>query len=111
MRQLAAPIRSRRLGGRETLAVRRACKRPVDDEYSRAMETPRRVLVIDDDEAIRSAFARVLTREGYAVQVAATAEDGLNQVKQTRPDAMLLAWKIPLINGVGFLYRLRENTE
>ena len=68
-----------------------------------------RVLVIDDDEAIRSAFARVLTREGYTVQVAATAEDGLSQVKQTRPDAILLDWKMPLINGVGFLYRLRED--
>lgn len=73
------------------------------------MVTPHRVLVIDDDEAIRSAFARVLTREGYAVQVAATAEDGLNQVKQTRPHAILLDWKMPLINGVGFLYRLRED--
>ena len=73
------------------------------------MVAPRRVLVIDDDEAIRSAFARVLSREGYAVQVAATAEDGLNQVKQTRPEAILLDWKMPLINGVGFLYRLRED--
>ena len=73
------------------------------------MAAPHRVLVIDDDEAIRSAFARVLTREGYAVQVAATAEAGLNQVKQTRPEAILLDWKMPLINGVGFLYRLRED--
>jgi CheY-like chemotaxis protein len=31
-----------------------------------------RVLVLDDDEGVRSAFARVLTREGYSVQVAAT---------------------------------------
>jgi len=73
------------------------------------MEPTRHVLVIDDDEAIRSAFARVLIREGYSVQVAATAEEGLNKVKQTRPDAILLDWKMPLINGVGFLYRLRED--
>ena len=68
-----------------------------------------RVLVIDDDEALRSVFARALTREGYSVQVAATAEEALNQVAQERPDAILLDLKMPMINGVGFLYRLREN--
>lgn len=68
-----------------------------------------RVLVIDDDAALRSVFARVLTREGYVVQVAATAEEALGQVARERPDAILLDLKMPLINGVGFLYRLREN--
>jgi two-component system, OmpR family, response regulator MprA len=68
-----------------------------------------RVLVIDDDEALRSVFARALTREGYRVQVAATAEEALGQVALERPDAILLDLKMPLINGVGFLYRLREN--
>ena len=69
----------------------------------------RRVLVIDDDEGIRSAFSRVLTLEGYSVQVAATAEEALVQVDQKRPDAILLDLKMPLINGVGFLYRLRQD--
>jgi two-component system response regulator MprA len=68
-----------------------------------------RVLVIDDDEGLRSAFARVLTKEGYSVQVASTAEEALGQVARSRPDAILLDLKMPLINGVGFLYRLREN--
>jgi two-component system response regulator MprA len=68
-----------------------------------------RVLVIDDDEGLRSAFARVLTREGYSVQVASTAEEALGQVARERPDAIFLDLKMPLINGIGFLYRLREN--
>ena len=68
-----------------------------------------RVLVIDDDEGLRSAFARVLTREGYSVQVAATAEEALVQVERKRPDAILLDLRMPLINGVGFLYRLRQD--
>jgi two-component system response regulator MprA len=67
------------------------------------------LLVIDDDEGLRSAFARVLTREGYTVQVAATAEEALRQVTWSRPDAILLDLKMPMINGVGFLYRLRED--
>lgn len=73
------------------------------------MESAPRVLIVDDDETLRSAFGRVLTREGYTVKLAATAEEALAYVKQERPDAILLDLKMPLINGVGFLYRLRED--
>jgi two-component system, OmpR family, response regulator PrrA len=73
------------------------------------MEPNRRVLVIDDDEGLRSAYSRVLTREGYSVHTAANAEDALAYVKQERPDAILLDLRMPLINGVGFLYRLRQD--
>jgi len=73
------------------------------------MEAARKILVIDDDEGLRSAYSRVLTREGYAVHMAANAEDALAYVKQERPDAILLDLRMPLINGVGFLYRLRQD--
>jgi len=70
--------------------------------------TPR-VLVVDDDEALRSVYSRVLIKEGYTVQLAASAEDALAYVKEERPDAILLDLRMPLINGVGFLYRLRQD--
>jgi len=73
------------------------------------MAPARRVLVVDDDEGIRLTFSRVLTLEGYGVRVAATAEEALSQVEEDRPDAILLDLKMPLINGVGFLYRLRQD--
>ena len=73
------------------------------------MEPTRRVLVIDDDEGLRSAYSRVLTKEGYSVHMAANAEDALAYVKQQRPDAILVDLRMPLINGVGFLYRLRQD--
>jgi CheY-like chemotaxis protein len=68
-----------------------------------------RVLVVDDDEGVRLTFSRVLKMDGYRVQVAATAEEALSEVEQERPDAILVDLKMPLINGVGFLYRLRED--
>ena len=73
------------------------------------MVAARRVLVIDDDEGVRLTFSRVLRLDGHNVQVAATAEEALGEVEQQRPDAILLDLKMPLINGVGFLYRLRQN--
>jgi len=73
------------------------------------MAPAHRVLVVDDDEALRSAFSRVLTKEGYTVHLDANAEDALAYVKEERPDAILLDLRMPLINGVGFLYRLRQD--
>ena len=80
-----------------------------DEPIGSSMAPTHRVLVVDDDEALRSVYSRVLTKEGYAVQMAASAEDALAYVKQERPDAILLDLRMPLINGVGFLYRLRQD--
>jgi CheY-like chemotaxis protein len=73
------------------------------------MKPQRRVLVVDDDEGVRLTFSRVLLLDGYSVEVAATADEALGKVERLRPDAILLDLKMPLINGVGFLYRLRQN--
>jgi CheY-like chemotaxis protein len=67
------------------------------------------VLVVDDDEGVRLLFARALMQDGHAVALAATAEEALHQIEQGRPDAILLDLKMPVINGVGLLYRLRED--
>ena len=68
-----------------------------------------RVLILDDDEGVRLTFSRALLLEGYTVQVATTASEALQQVARERPDAIFLDLKMPLVNGVGFLYRLRED--
>jgi two-component system, OmpR family, response regulator MprA len=73
------------------------------------MAPARRVLVIDDDEGVRLTFSHVLMLEGYSVQVAASAAEGLGQLEHERPDAILLDLTMPFINGVGFLYRLRQD--
>jgi len=68
-----------------------------------------RVLILDDDEGVRLTFSRALLLEGYSVQVATTASEALRQVARERPDAIFLDLKMPLVNGVGFWYRLRED--
>jgi DNA-binding response OmpR family regulator len=68
--------------------------------------TPR-ILIVDDDEAVLQVLARTLSREGYDVRTAATPLDGLNEAEQTPPDAILLDLRMPFVNGIGFLYRLR----
>src|ERR1051325_36217 len=73
-----------------------------------AMDRSGRVLIIDDDSATTQTFAVILRLEGYQVRTAITANDGLREVSEFHPDAIIVDLRMPLINGFGFLYRLRE---
>ena len=67
------------------------------------------ILVIDDDEGVRDTFAHTLRLEGYDVRTAPNAEIGLRTIATGRTDAIILDLRMPLINGLGFLYRLRAH--
>ena len=66
-----------------------------------------RVVIVDDDVSTTQTFAEILALAGYEVRTAVTAESGLREIEETRPDAVILDLRMPFINGVGFLYRLR----
>jgi CheY-like chemotaxis protein len=67
------------------------------------------ILVVDDDEGVRQIFARMLTLEGYRVRTAISATSGLREVAQSQPDAIILDLRMPLVNGLEFLRRLRSS--
>ena len=71
------------------------------------MTTPPRILVVDDDESVLQTFGKALALEGYDVRVAASPLDGLHEAELTPPDVILLDLRMPFVNGIGFLYRLR----
>jgi two-component system, NtrC family, nitrogen regulation response regulator GlnG len=66
------------------------------------------VLIIDDEEAVCWALQRALSRDGHAVAVAASAEQGLAQAKRQRPDVVVLDVRLPGMDGLTALGRLRE---
>lgn len=68
---------------------------------------PARILIVDDDETVLQTFAKALSLEGYDVRVAASPLVGLEEMADAPPDAILLDLRMPFVNGVGFLYRLR----
>lgn len=59
-----------------------------------------RVLIIDDDDQLRSSFQRLLTEEGYQVDVAPSGEAGLEAVKKDSPDLVILDIRLPGMNGL-----------
>ena len=68
---------------------------------------PRTILIVDDDEGVTQTFARMLRLEGYQVHTAINAEMGLQEAEISRPDAIILDLRMPLLDGLGFLRRLR----
>jgi two-component system response regulator MprA len=66
-----------------------------------------RVLVVDDDDAIRTTLARSLGAEGYAVDVAANGNDALRVARDQAPDLVVLDLMLPGITGLDVCRRLR----
>ena len=72
-----------------------------------AADATPRLLIVDDDVSTTETFAQILTLEGYDVRTADTAESGLREFESAQPDAIILDLRMPFINGLGLLYRLR----
>jgi two-component system response regulator MprA len=66
-----------------------------------------RILVVEDDRAVREALRRALTLGGYDVEVAEDGEQAIEMVVQTVPDAVVLDIGLPGIDGLEVCRRLR----
>src|SRR5438874_9269453 len=66
-----------------------------------------RVLVVDDDRAVREALRRALMLTGYEVRLAEDGAQAIEQVVQAIPDAVVLDIGMPGMNGLEVCRRLR----
>ena len=67
-----------------------------------------RILVVDDDKAVRDSLKRALVLEGYDVDLAADGAEALKSLTQASPDAMILDLQLPDIDGLEVCRRLRS---
>jgi DNA-binding NtrC family response regulator len=65
------------------------------------------VLIIEDEATIAKNINTYLTRSGFEVRVASSAEDGIRQIDVFRPDAILLDFNLPGMNGLEALGKLK----
>jgi DNA-binding response OmpR family regulator len=68
----------------------------------------KRILVVDDDESIRLLYKEELEEEGFAVEVARDGGEALRQLLLFKPDLITLDIKMPGMNGIETLKRIRE---
>jgi two-component system, OmpR family, response regulator MprA len=66
-----------------------------------------RVLIIDDDRALRAALRRALTLAGYDVDMVADGEEGLARIIDSPPDAVVLDLGLPGLDGLDVCRNLR----
>ncbi len=67
-----------------------------------------RVLVVDDENAIRRYLRTVLIAQGFTVYEAANGEEAVNAVLSNRPDIIILDLGLPDFDGIEVTRRLRE---
>lgn len=67
-----------------------------------------RVLVVDDDEAIRTALRRGLVLEGHDVALAEDGTSALRMLRTEQVDAIVLDWMLPDLDGVEVCRRVRS---
>ena len=73
------------------------------DQYQES----RSILIVDDDEATREAFALILSQDGYQVETADNGLLALEQLRSAQPPALiLLDLMMPVMDGVEFQERL-----
>ena len=66
-----------------------------------------RVLVVDDDPAVRESLRRSLEFNGYEVELAADGEQALRAIADSRPDAVVLDVMMPNLDGLATCRALR----
>ncbi|MFD0205947.1 MULTISPECIES: response regulator transcription factor [Saccharothrix] len=67
-----------------------------------------RILVVDDDRAVRESLRRSLQFNGYQVDLAGDGQQALESVLSQRPDAMVLDVMMPRLDGLEVCRRLRS---
>ena len=70
--------------------------------------TPEQIIIVDDEDDVREAYAQTLQLEGFAVAAFATARDALNAVTPDWPGVVVTDLRMPRMGGMELLARIRE---
>jgi DNA-binding response OmpR family regulator len=73
------------------------------------LDTPQRILVVDDEIPIRTLLRQELEHEGYTVEEATNGREALEMIQANPPDLVLLDIMMPEINGFDVVATLRQN--
>ena len=67
------------------------------------------ILVIDDEQDFREIFCTKLQRAGFNTAEASNGEEGINKIKEIKPDLILLDLKMPGMNGAEAILEIKSD--
>ncbi|MGM0439027.1 MAG: response regulator [Patescibacteria group bacterium] len=70
-----------------------------------------KILVVEDDKFLREMITRKLDKEGYDVSQAVDGEEGLEKIREIKPDLILLDLIMPGVGGFEVLEEAKDDTE
>ena len=71
--------------------------------------TPRRILILDDDKALCEILEAALTDNGFEVKILKSTNNIIEDVSSFQPDAVLLDYILPGINGGELCHQIKTN--
>ncbi len=74
-----------------------------------ARSTMKKLLVVDDDQAVRDYLMEILSGSGYQIYLARDGEEGLEVMRRDRPDLVLLDVHMPKLDGLQALTLIRDD--
>jgi CheY-like chemotaxis protein len=70
--------------------------------------SPRRILIVDDDESVRTLLRMTMPTDDYTVEEASSGDEALARLDEGVPDLVLLDWKMPERHGSLVLDELKS---
>lgn len=70
-----------------------------------------KILLVEDDPLIYRMYQKLFTLEGYETETANNGQEGLDKLKDFKPDIIMLDIMMPTMDGVTMLNLLKENPE
>lgn len=71
-------------------------------------EDKKTILIVEDDKFLRELIAQKLSREGFGVLEAVDGEQGIEQIREKKPDLVLLDLILPGMDGFDVLAKIKE---
>ena len=73
------------------------------------MAKPAKLLIVDDDKDFAEVLATKFKASGFEVTTASDGEAGVKKAKESQPDLILMDVKMPKMDGVAAMIKLRED--
>ena len=73
------------------------------------MNIKNKVLVVEDDEAMRNAIVETFKNNNYVVESAVNGQEGMDKIDSFKPDLLLLDLNLPVMSGLSVISKVRDD--